>query len=62
MNLPAKMDVEKDKLRQMHCEFNPLSRCDGSVMYSQGIAVFSTLVHGQNRLTWSCQFQVLQVS
>ncbi|KMZ04415.1 exosome complex component RRP46 [Drosophila simulans] len=36
MNLPAKMDVEKETLRQMNCEFNPLSRCDGSVMYSQG--------------------------
>lgn len=27
----------KDKLRDMHCKFNPLSRCDGSVMYSQGL-------------------------
>jgi len=42
MNLPGNMDVEKDKLRQMNCEFNPLSRCDGSVMYSQGISMFST--------------------
>lgn len=39
MNLPQKEDVPKDKLRQMHCEFNPLSRCDGSVMYSQGLSL-----------------------
>ncbi|XP_017040193.1 exosome complex component RRP46 [Drosophila ficusphila] len=46
MNLPAKQDVEKEKLRQMHCEFNPLSRCDGSVMYSQGATVVIAAVLG----------------
>ncbi|XP_016961406.1 exosome complex component RRP46 [Drosophila biarmipes] len=46
MNLPGKMDVEKDKLRQMNCEFNPLSRCDGSVMYSQGATVVIAAVLG----------------
>lgn len=38
------MDIEgtaKDKLRDMNCKFNPLSRCDGSVMYSQGLCNLS---------------------
>ncbi|XP_037729771.1 exosome complex component RRP46 [Drosophila subpulchrella] len=46
MNLPEKVEVEKDKLRQMNCEFNPLSRCDGSVMYSQGATVVIAAVLG----------------
>ncbi|XP_068155587.1 exosome complex component RRP46 [Drosophila tropicalis] len=35
-----------DKLREMRCEFNPLSRCDGSVMYSQGSTVVIAAVLG----------------
>ncbi|KAH8294118.1 hypothetical protein KR054_008581 [Drosophila jambulina] len=46
MNLPEKVDVPKDQLRQMKCEFNPLSRCDGSVMYSQGATVVIAAVLG----------------
>ncbi|XP_017100637.2 exosome complex component RRP46 [Drosophila bipectinata] len=46
MNVPVKFTVAKDQLREMHCEFNPLSRCDGSVMYSQGASVVISAVLG----------------
>ncbi|KAH8397696.1 hypothetical protein KR215_007176 [Drosophila sulfurigaster] len=39
-------EVAKDKLRLMKCKFNPLSRCDGSVMYSQGATVVIAAVMG----------------
>ncbi|XP_034486841.1 exosome complex component RRP46 isoform X1 [Drosophila innubila] len=45
----GKTDTEsgaKDKLRVMQCKFNPLSRCDGSVMYSQGATVVIAAVLG----------------
>jgi len=62
MNLPGKMDVGKDKLRQMNCEFNPLSRCDGSVMYSQGIPMFSIGIWPEPAKTETTNFQVPQWS
>ncbi|XP_030370112.1 exosome complex component RRP46 [Scaptodrosophila lebanonensis] len=46
------MEKQKDeksgneKLRQMSCEFNSLSRCDGSVMYSQGATIVIAAVIG----------------
>ncbi|XP_017139570.2 exosome complex component RRP46 [Drosophila miranda] len=47
MNLPDKPEqVAKDKLREMQCKFNPLSRCDGSVMYCQGATVVISAVLG----------------
>ncbi|XP_034660242.1 exosome complex component RRP46 [Drosophila subobscura] len=47
MNIPGKTEkVANDKLREMQCEFNPLSRCDGSVMYCQGATVVISAVLG----------------
>ncbi|KAH8307709.1 hypothetical protein KR044_009959, partial [Drosophila immigrans] len=48
-NIMGKSPAEKttnNKLRAMQCKFNPLSRCDGSVMYSQGATVVIGAVLG----------------
>ncbi|EDW14032.1 exosome complex component RRP46 [Drosophila mojavensis] len=46
MNKTNTENDAKVKLREMHCKFNPLSRCDGSVMYSQGATVVIAAVLG----------------
>ncbi|KAH8267279.1 hypothetical protein KR018_000676, partial [Drosophila ironensis] len=45
-DLPGKLKMAKEQLRQMHCEFNTLSRCDGSVMYSQGASMVIAAILG----------------